>query len=45
MIVQNVLGAVGHSAPVLGALHPVNGLAIMGVAMLAATGRPIGRPH
>ena len=44
-VLQNVLGAVGDSAPALGALHPVNGLAILGAAMLAAAGRPIGRPH
>src|SRR5881227_1108267 len=29
-VLQNVLGAVGDSAPALGALHPVNGLAILG---------------
>ncbi|MGZ4270799.1 MAG: DUF6220 domain-containing protein [Solirubrobacteraceae bacterium] len=45
MVVQNILGGVGDSAPALGALHPVNGLAILGAAMLAASGRPIGRPH
>lgn len=44
-VLQNVLGAVGDSAPALGALHAVNGLAILGAAMLAAAGRPIGRPH
>jgi hypothetical protein len=44
-ILQNILAAVGDSAPAIGALHPVNGLAILGVAMLAAAGRPIGRPH
>lgn len=41
MIVQNVLGAAGTDAPVLGALHPINGLAILGVSMLAAAGRPV----
>ena len=44
MIVQNVLGAAGTDVPVLGALHPVNGLLILGVAGLAAAGRPVG-PH
>jgi hypothetical protein len=45
MILQNVLGAVGTDAPVLGALHPLNGLIILGAAMSAATGRPFGPPH
>jgi hypothetical protein len=45
MIVQNVLGAVGTDAPVLGALHPVVGLVILGAAMTAAAGRPFGPPH
>ena len=44
MVLQNILGAVGDSAPALGALHPVNGLLILGAAMAAAAGRPIGRP-
>ena len=44
MIVQNVLGAVGTDGPVLGALHPVNGLVILGVAASRAAGRPVG-PH
>jgi hypothetical protein len=44
MVVQNLLGAVGTDAPVLGALHPLVGLLVLGVAMLAAAGRPVG-PH
>jgi hypothetical protein len=45
MILQNVLGAVGTDAPVLGALHPVNGMIILGAAMSAAAGRSFGPPH
>jgi hypothetical protein len=45
MILQNVLGAVGEDAPVLGALHPLNGLLILGAAMTAAAGQPFGPPH
>jgi hypothetical protein len=47
MILQNVLGGVGEDVPVLGALHPVNGLAILGVAMLCAAGARVrlGPPH
>jgi hypothetical protein len=45
LVLQNILGAAGDSAPALGALHPVNGLLILGAAMAAAAGRPIGRPH
>jgi hypothetical protein len=47
MIVQNLLGGFGTDAPVLGALHPVNGLAILGVAMLTASGSRVrfGPPH
>jgi Family of unknown function (DUF6220) len=45
MILQNVLGAVGDDAPVLGALHPLNGLIILGAGMSAAAGRPFGPPH
>jgi hypothetical protein len=47
MIVQNVLGGVGNDVPVLGALHPLNGLAILGVAMLCASGARVrlGPPH
>lgn len=45
LVLQNILGAAGDSAPALGALHPVNGLLILGAAMAAAAGRPLGRPH
>jgi hypothetical protein len=47
MILQSVLGAVGTDAPVLGALHPLIGLIILAVAMMAAAGRPVrfGPPH
>jgi Family of unknown function (DUF6220) len=45
MILQNILGAVGDSAPALGALHPLNGLIILGAGMSAAAGRPFGPPH
>ena len=47
MIVQNILAGFGEDAPVVGALHPVNGLLILGVAMLVIAGRPVqfGVPH
>jgi hypothetical protein len=45
MVVQDLLGVVGTDAPVLGALHPLNGLLILGAAMSAAAGRPFGPPH
>jgi drug/metabolite transporter (DMT)-like permease len=45
MILQNILGAVGDDAPALGALHPLNGLAIIGAAMSAAAGTSFGPPH
>jgi hypothetical protein len=45
LVLQNILGGVGTDAPALGALHPVNGLLILGAAMAAAAGRPIGRPQ
>jgi hypothetical protein len=45
MIVQNVLGATGTDAPVLGALHPLVGLIILGAGMSAAAGTPFGPPH
>jgi Family of unknown function (DUF6220) len=45
MILQNVLGAVGDDAPALGALHPLNGLLILGAGVSAAAGRPFGPPH
>jgi peptidoglycan/LPS O-acetylase OafA/YrhL len=41
MVLQNILGGFGFDAPVLGALHPLVGLAVLGVAMLAAAGRPV----
>jgi hypothetical protein len=41
-IVQTVLG--GVDAPILGALHPVVGLIVLGAAMSAASGR-FGPPH
>src|SRR3954468_20633169 len=41
MIIQNVLGMTGDDVSILGALHPVNGLLILGSAMLAAAGRPV----
>jgi hypothetical protein len=45
MIVENVLGAVGTDVPVLGALHPLVGVVVLGAAMTAAAGRPFGPPH
>jgi Family of unknown function (DUF6220) len=47
MILQNILGAVGNDVPVLGALHPLNGLAVLGVAMLCASAARVrlGPPH
>ena len=47
MLVQQGLGAAGTDVPVLGALHPLNGLILLAVAMLAAAGRPVrfGPPH
>jgi hypothetical protein len=45
MILQHVLGMVGEDAPAIGALHPLNGLIILGAAMTAAAGRPFGPPH
>ncbi|MEP6953791.1 MAG: DUF6220 domain-containing protein [Solirubrobacteraceae bacterium] len=45
LVLQNIFGAVGNDAPALGALHAVNGLLILGAAMAASAGRPIGRPH
>jgi uncharacterized protein DUF6220 len=47
MIVQNLLAAVGTDVPVLGALHPVVGLAVLGVAGLASAGSRVrfGPPH
>jgi hypothetical protein len=48
MVVQEILGAwLGDEVPVLGALHPVVGLAVLGVAMLTAAGSRVrfGPPH
>jgi hypothetical protein len=47
MLVQHGLGAAGTDVPILGALHPLNGLLLLVVAMLAAAGRPVrfGPPH
>ena len=45
MIVQNILGGVGFDAPILGALHPVVGLIVLGAAMSAASGARFGPPH
>jgi hypothetical protein len=45
MILQNILGGVGTDVPVLGALHPVVGLAVLGAAMTAASGTRFGPPH
>lgn len=45
MILQNVLGMVGEDAPILGALHPLNGLIILAAGMSAAAGQPFGPPH
>lgn len=41
MILQNILAGVGEDAPVIGALHPVNGLLILFVAHQAARGLPL----
>lgn len=38
MIVQMVLGVSGYDAPILGALHAVNALVLLGVASLVASG-------
>jgi len=38
MLVQFGLASVGNSVPVLGALHPVNGLLILGIAHFLARG-------
>lgn len=44
MILQMILAQVGTEAAVIGALHPVNGLLVLGVASLAAAGKPVGLP-
>jgi hypothetical protein len=41
MVVQNVLGAAGQDAPILGALHPVNALLILFVAHQTARALPL----
>jgi peptidoglycan/LPS O-acetylase OafA/YrhL len=47
MILQSLLGGLGTDAPILGALHPLVGLAVLGAAMLAAAGTRVrfGPPH
>jgi hypothetical protein len=45
MIVQNILGGSGFDAPILGAFHPVVGLAVLGAAGAAAAGTAFGPPH
>jgi len=45
MIVQNILGGSGFDAPILGAFHPVVGLAVLGAAGAAASGTAFGPPH
>jgi len=47
MILQQILAAVGTDVPVLGALHPLVGLAVLGVAMLTSAGSRVrfGPPH
>jgi hypothetical protein len=46
-LLQSVLARAGTDVPILGALHPLNGLILLAVAMLAAAGRPVrfGPPH
>lgn len=41
VVLQVVLGLVGHGLPILGALHGLNALLLLGVAVLAA--RRVGR--
>jgi Family of unknown function (DUF6220) len=38
MVLQYILAGVGEDAPVLGALHPVNGVAIIAIAHFIARG-------
>jgi hypothetical protein len=45
MILQHILAGVGNDVPVLGALHPVVGLIVLGAAMTAASGTRFGPPH
>lgn len=44
MILQSILANVGEDAPVIGALHPLNGLLVLAVASLAAAGKPVRMP-
>ena len=41
MIIQSVLANIGNDASVVAALHPLNGLLILGVAGLTARGMPL----
>jgi hypothetical protein len=41
MILQNLLGGFGTDVPILGALHPLVGLAVLGAAMAASAGQRI----
>lgn len=41
MIIQQVLAGAGESTPILGALHGLNGLFILGAAGFASAGRPV----
>jgi heme A synthase len=45
LIVQAILGAAGDDLGVLGGLHPVNALAILGVGSLTAAGVPLRFGH
>jgi hypothetical protein len=46
LVLQHVLAITGAEvAAVLGALHPINGLLVLGAAMLAAAGRPVRPGH
>jgi hypothetical protein len=41
MILQNLLGGFGTDVPILGALHPLVGLAVLGAAMATSAGQRI----
>lgn len=46
MILQQALAILGSEASAwIGALHPVNGLVVLGVASLVAAGRPVAMPR
>jgi Family of unknown function (DUF6220) len=45
LIVQAILGGAGDDVGVLGGLHPVNALAILGVGSLTAAGAPLRFGH